>query len=272
MKIGANDITSCKIGNTQINEVRIGSTLVWQFASIDPDAQAFLTAAGITDTTISEATNTFVLGCKSNNVWSDIDVILPTVGGSASSHRVCLKTATNKVTWNGGITHNSTGVLFNGINGYGEVDWNAPNLYNRTAIEWTKDIISGNGWSGIYNTAVFGMQLSKALTNMQTVATGLNNLVAININDSFGLRASVVESSGTNGGKHYGNTGLLNEATPTAAPSGLNYYIGALNLGGSPIINNNRLQQFFVFGSAFNASKIAIIKTLIQDFQNTIGR
>lgn len=33
MKIGSLDITNCKIGGTQVNEVRIGSTLVWQFNS-----------------------------------------------------------------------------------------------------------------------------------------------------------------------------------------------------------------------------------------------
>jgi len=240
--------------------------------SVDADAQAFLTAAAITDPTISSSINKLVVDMKVAGVWTDIDVILPIVGGSASSHRVCLKTATNKVTWNGGITHNSTGVLFNGVNGYGNVDWNAPNLYNRTAIEWTKDIISGNGWSGIYISSVFGMQLSKLLTNMQTVSTGLNNLVSININDSFGLRASVVESIGTNGGKHYGNSGLLNQASPNSAPSGINYYIGALNSGGNPFLHNNRLQQFFVFGNSFNAAKIAIFKTLIEDFQTTLGR
>lgn len=32
MKIGATEITSCKIGNTQVNEVRIGADLVWSSA------------------------------------------------------------------------------------------------------------------------------------------------------------------------------------------------------------------------------------------------
>jgi hypothetical protein len=240
--------------------------------SVDADAQAFLTAAGITDLTISEAANTFVIGCKSNNIWNDIDVILPIVGGSASSHRVCLKTATNKVTWNGGVTHNSNGVTFNGANGYGNVDWNAPNTFDRTAIEWTKDILSGNAFSGIYTSGVFGHQVQKAGGLLNTAALGLNNLGAFSSSSPMGLLANVIEFNGTNGGKYYGMNGLITQQTPTPSPTGFNYFIGALNQSGTPILFNNRHQQFYVFGNALNASKIATLKTLIQDFQTTLGR
>lgn len=240
---------------------------------LDPDAQAFLTAAGITDPTISGAVEDFVLGCKSNNLWTDIDVILPIVGGTASSHSVCLRTATNKATWNGGITHDSTGVLFNGINAYGNVDWNAPNLYNRTAIEWTSDILGGdNNWSGMYIGSIFGMQLQKSGANLNTIALGLNTLAAAGVVSTMGLKASVVESSASNGGKHYGNSGLLTQSTANSAPSGINYFIGAVNSSGVAILFNRRRQSFFIFGNALNYTKIAIIKTLIQDFNTTLGR
>lgn len=245
----------------------------YSFVSLDSDAQAFLTAAGITDPTISAAVNTLILGCKSSNLWTDIDVMLPIVGGSASSHRVCMKTATNKVTWNGGVTHDSTGVLFNGTNGYGNVDWNAPNLYNRTAIEWTVDLITSGQWSGIFTgVGAFGMRLSKVSGNLETTNIGTNNNLLIYLSSAFGFKASVVEGNVTNGGKHYGSSGLLYESTPGSTPSGHNYYIAALNNSGSPIQFGNRKQSFFAFGNALNASKIAIIKTLIQDFQTTIGR
>lgn len=249
------------------------SRLVRAGVSLDPDAQAFLTAAGITDPTISGAVGTFVLGCKSNDLWTDIDIILPIVGSTASAHRVCLKTATNKVTWNGGIIHDSTGVLFNGTNGYGNVDWNAPNIYNRMAVEWTTDLTTNIFWSGIFTgSSVFGMQLSKVSGNLETTFLGLNNLVSCGISSPFGFKASVVEANATNGGKHYGSNGLIQQNTPTSTPSGQNYYIGCLNNSGTPIQFGNRKQSFFVFGNALNASKIAILKTLIQEFQTTLGR
>jgi hypothetical protein len=47
--------------------------------------------------------------------------IYPMVGGSSTSHSYNLRnTAQYQITWNGGITHSSTGVLPNGTNGYGQ--------------------------------------------------------------------------------------------------------------------------------------------------------
>ena len=49
----------------------------------------------------------------------------PFVGGSASQHSYNLKDPTlYQITWNGGITHSSTGVLGNGSTGYGETNFN----------------------------------------------------------------------------------------------------------------------------------------------------
>jgi len=243
--------------------------------SIDPDAQAFITATGITDPTIETAINTLVVDLKGFSIWAKLDVILPIVGGSATSHRYDLKSATTKVSWIGGITHNSTGVKFNGTTGYGDVSWQAPNLYDRTAVEWTKDVVLGiEGWNGIFSGAVFGMQLRKIGANLETVSVGLNTLGAINQISSFGIRASVVESSGTNGGKHYGGSGLLYQATPSSNPpaSTYNYFVGALNASGSPIIFGQQTQQFYAFGNALDATEVANLNTAISTYQTALGR
>ena len=42
----------------------------YSFVSVDSDAQAFLTATGITDATISSAINTLVVDLKGLNLWS----------------------------------------------------------------------------------------------------------------------------------------------------------------------------------------------------------
>lgn len=240
----------------------------------DPDAQAFITAASITDPTQQEAVNQLVLDLKVGTLWGKGDVILPILGGSATAHRVDLKTATDKVAWNGGITHNSTGVLFNGSTGYGNVAWNAPSLYSRTACESTKLPLAGNeGWSGIFTGgAVFGMQLRRSGSNLETVAVGINTLTAINIVKPIGVRSSIVEFSGANGGKHYNNSTLMYQAAPNAAPSGFNYFIGALNNSGSPILFNNRPQNFFYFGNALTAAENTELVGIINTFNTALGR
>ena len=60
--------------------------------AVDPDAQAFITAAAITDPTQQSAINTLVVDLKGYSIWTKFKAIYPVVGGIASSHAVNLKT------------------------------------------------------------------------------------------------------------------------------------------------------------------------------------
>lgn len=87
----------------------------------DADAQAFFTAAGISDSGQKSAVNTLVLALKSDGIWSRCSAIYPFVGGSSSSHAVNLKTpGTYDLTFYGGLTHSSTGMLPDGTTGYAD--------------------------------------------------------------------------------------------------------------------------------------------------------
>lgn len=88
--------------------------------AFDSAAQAFFTAASITDATQKNAINRLVLDLKSYGVWDLMSAIYPFVGGSASSHSVNLKNpGTFDITWAGGVTHDSNGVTGNGTNAFG---------------------------------------------------------------------------------------------------------------------------------------------------------
>lgn len=92
-------------------------------ASIDADAQAFITAASITDTTQQSAINTLVNDLKSANIWSKMKAIYPFVGGSATSHKFNLKDPRDldvafRLAFNGGGTHSSNGYQLNGSNAF----------------------------------------------------------------------------------------------------------------------------------------------------------
>lgn len=56
----------------------------------DPDATAFLDAAGITDPTISSAINTLVVDLKAASLWSKFDIIYPFVGDSYNNMKLNL--------------------------------------------------------------------------------------------------------------------------------------------------------------------------------------
>jgi hypothetical protein len=97
--------------------------------SYDADALSFITAAAITDNTQKTAINSLVTDLKTYNIWTKMKAIYPYVGDTASSHRFNLKTPTTNIsdfygTFNGGVTHSSTGVQFNGSTGYMETNLN----------------------------------------------------------------------------------------------------------------------------------------------------
>jgi len=89
---------------------------------IDPDAAAFIAAAGITDPTQKAAINALVLYLKNNNVWDKLQAFYPFVGGTATSHKFNLvnpldTNAAFRIAFSGGITHDSNGITGNGVNG-----------------------------------------------------------------------------------------------------------------------------------------------------------
>ena len=97
--------------------------------SLDPDAVAFLSAAGITDPTIESAVNTLVVDLKGYSIWTKMKAIYPFVGGTASTHKWNLinpldTNAAFRLTFNGGWTHSANGALPNGTNGYAETYFN----------------------------------------------------------------------------------------------------------------------------------------------------
>lgn len=104
----------------------------------DPDAQAFITAAGLTDTGQKDAINDLVLDLKSASLWSKLLAFYPFVGGSASSHKYNLMdpqdtNAAYRLTFNGTVNHTSNGIQ-SSSGGYADTNW-AP---SSTTSIWEK--------------------------------------------------------------------------------------------------------------------------------------
>lgn len=91
----------------------------------DADAQAFITAAAITDPTQQTAINNLVVGMKADGIWTKMKAIYPFVGGTATAHKWNLKDprdldAAFRLVFNGGWTHSSTGATPNGTNAFAD--------------------------------------------------------------------------------------------------------------------------------------------------------
>lgn len=93
----------------------------------DADAQAFLNAAVITDTTQASAINTLVTDLKGYGIWTKMKAIYPFVGGTSTTHKYNLKDpqdtdAAFRLVFSGGWTHSSTGALANKTNTYADTN------------------------------------------------------------------------------------------------------------------------------------------------------
>jgi hypothetical protein len=128
--------------------------------AFDPDAQAFITAAAITDPTQQAAINTLVVDLKGYSIWSKMRALYPFVGGTASQHKFNLKNpldtdAAFRLVFSGGWTHSSTGALPNGTNGYANtfLNLNTMNSINDISFGYysrTNSISNGSfGWANL---------------------------------------------------------------------------------------------------------------------------
>jgi hypothetical protein len=89
----------------------------------DPDAQAFITAAGLTNPVQQNAINTLVLSLKSNSLWSKLLIFYPFVGATSTSCSYNLiNTATYQMTWTGSVNYTAAGIQ-SSSGGYGNTGW-----------------------------------------------------------------------------------------------------------------------------------------------------
>jgi hypothetical protein len=252
---------------------------------LDPDAQAFLTASGITDATITSAINTLVLDLKSYGIWSKMKAIYPFVGGTASTHKWNLKDPqdTNgafRLLFSGGWTHSANGIKGNGTNAFADAFFNLSTQTTSTNVSggaYIRDnaITGGTTFGGLQNTSFEGLQISPKFTDNNTyfaannfVVNGSGNFVT----DTRGL--FVVSKTGATQTQLFRNGNLIRTASPTTlnTPPNVNVVIGARRA--STLIQNyeSREMSFVYFGETLNTTEISNLYTAVQAFQTTLNR
>ena len=168
-------------------------------ASTDADAQAFITAAGITDATQKSAVNQLVLDLKNANIWTKMKAIYPILGGSASSHKWNLKDprdldAAFRLTFSTGWTHSSTGMLPNGTSAYANT-FIAGNTYS-TNIHLS--FYSGTQTVGGSFEMGCSDGTTTTLSNRPAVNCGLGGLTVVNYTTTTDARGFWIGSKRTN--------------------------------------------------------------------------
>jgi hypothetical protein len=139
------NISSCK--------KTVDRTIIPVPVVLDVDAQKFITAAVITDSTQKIAINNLVTQLKDSSLWETFKAIYPMVGGSASSMQWNLKDPQNtddsyRLTFFGSPVFSSTGVLFPTDNDFADTHLADTSLggYNNASMSYysrTQNTISG---------------------------------------------------------------------------------------------------------------------------------
>lgn len=247
----------------------------------DPDAQAFITAAAITDATQQQAINTLVVGLKAQSLWTKMKAVYPFVGGTASQHKFNLKdprdlNAAFRLVFNGGITHNSNGITGNGSNGYVNTHYSlSVNNTISSASMGTYDRNS-NQDSGRYTIGALTSGNAAWLNYLSGDTQwgylgGVNNIIAnsgINVN---GHR--VITRTSSSLVKGFRNSVLVgSNGSAISSYVNLNLFLLSTNFNGSPFTYSSHNLAFAHIGDGLSDADVSNLYTLVQAFQTALSR
>lgn len=248
---------------------------------VDPDAVAFLLAAGITDATISAAINTLVIQLKAIGVWNKLKAIYPFVGGTATTHKFNLKNpadtnAAFRLLFSGGWTHSA-----NGIQG------NSANTFANTFYVPNSECDSENNSIGIYvrgnvSEAKYDMSASDDF-NATLNPFGLITRYPASyyMNGNYNLQPTIGDSRGfwqgftdATNNRFYRNSGQIATSALAINPiSTSSLYIGANNGGGTlGFVSSKQFAFASMGGSKLTTTEAANYYTAVQALQTTLNR
>jgi len=250
---------------------------VWNEANyIDPNAQAFIVAARITNMMQKSAINMLVKLLKSAGIWSKCNAIYPFVGGNQRSHSFNLiNTAQYQLTFFGGWTHASTGATPNGTTGYADTGLVPNSVLTFSSVHFSKynrnDDVSGNKIDGVLSdssTRFFQMNYSAG----NGIVGDIGSVASYSPTNTKKL--FIVSRTASNLVNVYRDGS--NVATNTNTISNLateSIFLGARNSGSGTIQFYNAYEAAFAsIGSGLNNAEAAALNTIVQIYQTILNR
>jgi len=245
----------------------------------DPDAQAFITAASITDTTQQSAINQLVVDLKGYSIWSKFSAIYPFVGGTATKHSYNLKnTAQYQITWSGGLTHSLTGVLPNGTNGYGSTGFffdstTALSSHISTYIRTNSTTLACEIGSGNSSGSDECFIVRNGSTYLNNQCSGQAQRINPSVADARGLILNSRRAN--NDWETYKNGSSLGTNTANNTYTGGSSYSLALfrrNGVGTNDLYSAKETAFASIGTGLTDTEVANFYTAVQAFQTALNR
>jgi len=247
------------------------------------DAQAFINAAGITDTTRKTAIDTLVNGLKADSLWTKMLAIYPFVGGSTgTSHKFNLKNpldtdAAFRLNFVGGWTFSDNGVTPNGMNTYANTyfipsdKWSGGNS-SMSAYSKTDNVDTGNVW---------GTRSGSTATLFSCTLNSTGNFTVCNHNSgsatslagttsAVNIISSRISTSAQIQGINATNQSNASNESASFSPNPI--YLSAINFSGTASSYSNRQLAFAHIGYGLTQTECTKLYNRIQTFQTTLNR
>jgi len=253
--------------NKRLGFIKTSITIKTQ-NSLDPDAQAFITAAAITNPTQQAAINTLVVDLKGYNIWSKMLVIYPFVGGTALSNSKNLKNISlGTLSYTTGVNHGTLGIQGNTVS-YADTGLKS------TTIGFTQN----NAASGIYlQSWTLGQTMPYGhFGNLTMYRTGnvvypmINN--ALNTSTGVPILNGLLQTSRDNALNFIFKDKNNAPVTLTSGSSALNSTLNLYVCFGNSYNGVNDWISFNYYALALTATELTNMNTAVQTFQTTLGR
>jgi len=258
-------------------------TPIYSSNATDVNARLFLGATNIQDATITSAVDTLVQGLKTDGIWTKLKAVYPFVGGTDTTHKFNLVNALDedsafRLTFFGGITHSSTGILPNGTNGRADTNMNIlSNLsltnthlsyYSRTNLI---NSVSGSEISSniAYNplSTINLRTRNSSAGSTQYFSIGQDNGASISNTNGLGLTLGTTSSLTSR--KLFQN-GVL-KVTQTTANAGTLQNTSVCLFGTTGGYSKNE-SSFASIGNNLTDTEASNLYTRVQAFQTTLNR
>jgi hypothetical protein len=257
--------------------------IVSSYVGVDTDAQAFITAANITNTTQQNAIKTLVSDLKSFGIWIKMKAIYPFVGGNASSHKFNLKDPRDldvafRLVFVGDGTHSLNGYQLNGLNSWANTNLVPSNtlinnnislgFYSRTNRTGANKITIGT-YDSVRNSGLLIYPRytdNKAYFALSDDSSGNKPTVTSTLGFFQGARNNSPTQSLSNiNGTNYSFTYTSNPLNTTPI------YVGSINILSSTYVDTLQLAFAYV-GENLSPTDLSNYYSAVQSYQTTLSR
>ena len=236
----------------------------------DPDAQAFITATGISGTNAT-AINNLVIALKNGGFWTGLDAIYPMIGGTSTTCKFNLKNPLDtdgafRLNFVGGWTFDSNGAKPNGVSGTYADTFYVPNSNQTTSngsysyYSFTNNAAADDVEIGCVNAAnAFEINIATRFSdgNFYVFYGSAGGGTANTTSAGYYINNRATNVEGWKNGSR-----LINTGTPTGLPT-RNIYLGAENDGTTGYRNSSRGCSFATMGDTI--SDPAAFSTIVNN-------